>query len=146
MGFKVISFLVLFLIVSPISNSQTAIIDFPVTIIGNDVGARSMTQRKVKDCFKGKYIKWPNKNAVLLVLPSSKHPKAELYSELLYNKSYYFVKKYWYSLVFQGRYSAPFFFDSDAEIIEFISKNKGAIGMISNDKDISIEQKIMIVK
>ena len=29
---------------------------------------------------------------------------------------------------------------------EFISKNKGAIGMISNDKDFSIEQKIMIVK
>ena len=74
---------------------------------------------------------------MIIVLPSSKHTNAEKISEYIYSKSFYGVKKFWLSIVFQGRFSAPHFMDSDEEIVEFVSKNKGAIGLVSNKTNVS---------
>ena len=41
------------------------------------------------------------------------------------------MQKFWLSLVFQGRNNPPVFLDSDKDIISYIEKNPGAIGIIS---------------
>ncbi|MBL6667244.1 MAG: hypothetical protein ISP69_01100 [Crocinitomicaceae bacterium] len=148
MGFRliIISFSMVFLSSSFFVKAQDAIIDFPVTIIGNGVGKRALSQEKLKSYFSGEFNNWPNKKRVIIVLPSSKHPHVELYSHLLYGKSFYFVKKYWYSLVFQGRFEAPFFFDSDEEIISFVQNNVGALSIISLDREFDSDKIITIEK
>ena len=103
-----------------------------------------MNEQTLKEYFKGKYNKWPNNKTVIVALTSSKHPKVELYSDLLYNKSFFAVKKYWYSLVFQGRNEHPYFFSSDQEIIEFVKLNPGAIAIVEKSSAIPENLKIQV--
>lgn len=110
--------------------SQINADDFSLVLIGNNTGIEKLSKSKMVQFFNGKYNRWPNKQNVIIVLPSSKHPKVELYSNTIYNKSFYKVKKYWFSLVFQGRFNPPHFFDSDQEIIDFVSKNKGSFSVV----------------
>jgi len=124
--------------------SQVNLDDFSIVVIGNDLGLSSLSESMLKNCFKGKYNNWPNKKAVVIALPSSKHKKVELYSSLLYNKSFYSVKKYWYSLVFQGRNDPPYFFGSDEEIIEFVKSTPGAIGIVIDTNQILEKLKIQV--
>ncbi|MFY7667658.1 MAG: hypothetical protein ACOVQG_02880 [Crocinitomicaceae bacterium] len=99
-------------------------------IIGNNTGLKSMSESNFKSCMKGKYNFWDNDNQVLIVLPSSNHPDAEEISKLVYSKSHTSVRKYWLSLVFQGRVASPKFCDSDEEMIDFVKSRKGAIGIV----------------
>lgn len=134
--------ILLFLVNGSDLNGQINLFDFPIVVIGNNTGANKMNEQILKEYFKGKYNKWPNNKMVIVALASSKHPKVELYSDLLYNKSFFAVKKYWYSLVFQGRNDPPYFFASDQEIIDFVMLNPGSIAIV--EKSSKIPEKLMI--
>lgn len=125
-------------------NSQINLDDFSIVVIGNNTGTKKMNEQTLKEYFKGKYNKWPNNKTVIVALASSKHPKVQLYSDLLYNKSFFAVKKYWYSLVFQGRNEHPYFFSSDQEIIEFVKLNPGAIAIVEKSSAIPENLKIQV--
>lgn len=125
-------------------NSQINLDDFSIVVIGNNTGTKKMNEQTLKEYFKGKYNKWPNNKTVIVALASSKHPKVQLYSDLLYNKSFFAVKKYWYSLVFQGRNDHPYFFSSDQEIIEFVKLNPGAIAIVEKSSAIPENLKIQV--
>jgi hypothetical protein len=125
-------------------DSQINLADFSVVLIGNETGVVSMSESQMKDCFKGKNHSWPNRKSVKIVLASSKHPKVELYSNLIYNKSFYSVKKYWYSLVFQGRSNPPYFIASDQQVIEFIAGNPGSIAIVQDSDLIPNHLRIQI--
>ena len=146
MGFKLILFLLTFVTIMSTSNldSQIDLADFSVVLIGNETGVVSMSESQMKDYFKGKDNSWPNRKSVKIVLASSKHPKVELYSSLIYNKSFYSVKKYWYSLVFQGRSNPPYFFASDQQVIEFIGENPGSIAIVQDSDLIPNHLRIQI--
>ena len=98
----------------------------------------------LKEYFKGKHNNWPNKKSVVIALASSKHKKVELYSSLVFNKSFYAVKKHWYSLVFQGRNDPPYFFASDQALIDFVKSTPGAIAIVEDTKEIPEHLKIRI--
>jgi ABC-type phosphate transport system substrate-binding protein len=106
-------------------------------IIANGTDLTEITFQDLIKYYRGKFNSWESKVDVIIVLPSSKHTNAEKISEYIYSKSFYGVKKFWLSIVFQGRFSAPHFMDSDEEIVEFVSKNKGAIGLVSNKTNVS---------
>jgi len=113
-------------------------------VIGNNTGFKSMNESNFKSYMKGKYNFWDNDNQVLIVLPSSNHPDAEEISKLVYSKSHTSVRKYWLSLVFQGRVASPKFCDSDEEIIDFVKSKKGAIALVKRSAIISDNLKISI--
>lgn len=108
-----------------------------IQIIGNGTGLTEITFSDLKHYYRGEHNSWDSRAEVIIVLPSSKHKDSERISKEIYSKSYYGVKKFWLSLVFQGRFNAPQFFDSDKEIAEFVAKNKGAIGLVSKKTNIA---------
>lgn len=112
--------------------------------IGNNIGENSMTLTTIINVFKAKKTSWSNSAPVIIVLPSSKSPYAGEVSKYIYNTGFTSVQKFWLSEVFQGRSKPPVFFDSDEEIIQFIQKNEGAIGVIINDKQLNIPAKLII--
>ena len=105
-------------------------------LIGNQTGVKQVSQSKISSYFQGRIKKWPSLEKVKVVLPSSKHKSVEEYSNVIYDKSFYSVKKFWFSLVFQGRFDAPFFLDSDEDIIEFVRMNRGSFALVHNDESI----------
>lgn len=136
--------ILLFLVNGYDLNSQITLDDFSIVVIGNNTGTKKMNETTIKQYFKGKYNKWPNNKTVIIALASSKHPKVDLYSDLLYNKSFFAVKKYWYSLVFQGRNDPPYFFASDQELIEFVKLNPGTIAIVEKSSKVPEHLKIKL--
>lgn len=104
-----------------------------VIIIGNKTGFESASMKEVKQIFRGKYSSWRNNEQVTIVLPSSKSESAVGVALTIYGTSVSSMQRYWLSLVFQGRFSAPMFLETDQEIVAYVKKTAGAIGVISGD-------------
>lgn len=102
-------------------------------VLANGIGKSELSVDELKNVFKPKFNKWPNGVAVVIVLPGQASALKEGVASDIYNSTFSGVQKYWLSLVFQGRFDAPYFFDSDEEVIRFVSKTKGAIGFVSAD-------------
>jgi hypothetical protein len=99
-------------------------------ILGNDIGIKSSSVKHIQSIFRGKYSTWSNRQGVIIVLPSKKNESCISVTAFLYESSITAMQKFWLSQVFQGRSNAPVFLDSDEEIILFVRKNAGAIGIV----------------
>jgi ABC-type phosphate transport system substrate-binding protein len=104
-------------------------------IIGNSVDIKSASIKHIQSIFRGKYSSWNNRQTVIIVLPSRKNETCQNVSSFLYETSITGMQKYWLSQVFQGRSNPPVFLDTDKDIINYIEKNPGAIGIISRSNN-----------
>jgi hypothetical protein len=111
-------------------------------IIGNNVDIKSASLKHTQSVFRGKYSTWNNRQTVIIVLPSKKNENCQRVASYLYETSITGMQKYWLSLVFQGRSNPPVFLDTDEEILNYVQKNKGAIGIISRS---SIDPKSALI-
>lgn len=102
-----------------------------VTIIANKTGFTSNSAKEIKQVFRGKYSNWSTRQQVIIVLPASRASSAEIVATTVYGNTVSGVQKYWLALVFQGRANPPVFLDSDEEIINYVKKTSGAIGVVS---------------
>jgi hypothetical protein len=99
-------------------------------LMGNDIGIKSASIKHIRSIFRGKYSSWNNKQTVIIVLPSKKNTSIKDVSSYIYETSTTGMQKFWLSQVFQGRSNPPVFLDSDEEIIRYVAKNPGAIGIV----------------
>jgi ABC-type phosphate transport system substrate-binding protein len=106
--------------------------DAQFVVIGNGVGDQELTKAKLRTIFRGEQQYWADNRRILLVLPSSKFSQVESIMNHIYNQRATSVHKFWLSLVFQGRAQAPVFVDDPQEVVDYVGKNKGAIGVIIN--------------
>lgn len=106
-----------------------------LVIIGNNIGTVSMKKNSLINVFKGRLDSWNNNATVKIVLPSQKNESAALTAKVIYGTTVKGMQKFWLSLVFQGRANPPVFLDSDEEIIRYVQKNPGSIGIIRKDMD-----------
>jgi hypothetical protein len=102
-------------------------------IIGNQTGLSQLNTAQLKEYFKGKYTLWNSGKSVKVVLHSSQSQHALILAKLLYNTTQQGVQKYWLSLVFQGRANPPVFLDNDSDIVNYVTKTPGAIGLIDRN-------------
>ena len=63
-------------------------------------------------------------------MPSNKSDFADDFASSVLQMTQPALQKYWLGLVFQGRSNAPVFLNSSAEILEYVKRNQGAIGMV----------------
>ncbi|MFN6040020.1 MAG: hypothetical protein ACK452_16240 [Bacteroidota bacterium] len=114
-------------------------------VLANSSSSTEMNFNEAKSYIKGKYNFWNNNNKVIIVLPSTKNPSSSKVAQKFYNTNPDGVKRYWLSLVFQGRSTSPVFLDTDKEIAEYILKNPGAIGVVSEEQWKATEEKYRII-
>ena len=115
-----------------------------VVYFGNDIGMSSISNDKVQRVFTGKETLWKNGKTVIICLPGTKSPKAQEVFTKVYNKSVKEVQKFWLSLVFQGRAKSPMFFDSEQEMVDFVKRTPGAIGVVTADKRSIVPSNLLI--
>lgn len=113
-----------------------------ITIIGNQIGDEQLTKSKANEIFRGRSTLWSNGKVVVLVLPSQRNDNSTLVARTVYQTTVKGMLKYWLALVFQGRGNPPVFLDSDKDILEYVLKTPGAIGLIS--QEFQIEKNIEI--
>lgn len=103
-----------------------------LSIIGNKIGVTQLKAQEARNIFRANKTTWPNKIAVTIALPSPKSITSEPVARLIYGTRPTSVQKFWLSLVFQGRATPPNFFETDQELIQFVQRTPGAIGVISS--------------
>jgi hypothetical protein len=105
----------------------------PYQLIGNQTGLKEVSIREAKELLKGRNSLWANGEVVSIALPSSKSDYAELVAREIYGTSVNGMQKYWLSLVIQGRGSSPAFFTKPEELLDWVRRTPGAIGILPAD-------------
>jgi ABC-type phosphate transport system substrate-binding protein len=138
---KIAFFFCLFTGIGSLSCLAQALDGFVVA--GNKTGLTTVNKKQLARIFQGRESIWKTGEEVVLVMPSAKSESGGPFAEKVLNMSYTALQKYWLVLVFQGRASAPVFLNSNAEMLDYIKRNPGAIGVLKMpekevDKDLII--------
>jgi hypothetical protein len=115
----------LFLLAAPQVRAQDTL-----AAIANQNGApTALSFKELRAVLMGEKQRWDNGTKVVIALIKTNNSLGETICKVVFNMKPDELNKYWLSLVFQGKASAPYFFNSVAELEDFISQNPGAIGI-----------------
>jgi ABC-type phosphate transport system substrate-binding protein len=101
--------------------------------VANVKGVTALSSKEVVQIFRNGRSLWPTGEKVIIVLPSNKSDFAEIVARKLYGGNVTSMQKFWLALVFQGRANPPVFFQSSEEILAYVAKNPGAIGVLQKN-------------
>lgn len=102
-----------------------------LVIIGNlSIGESTLSKKEIKLIFLGKKSVWDDGTKVVFAIHKNEHLTERFLKEYV-EKSPHMYSNYWRKLVFSGKGSSPPIFDSDQEMIKFVSESKGAIGYVA---------------
>jgi ABC-type phosphate transport system substrate-binding protein len=91
----------------------------------------SLTRAEVSRLFLKKTAKWKDGQAVLPVDQERVSPVRQAFSASVHEKDVDAISSYWQVLVFSGRDVPPRIVKSDAEVLQFVRDNPGAVGYVS---------------
>ncbi len=103
-----------------------------IIILNNNVKASDINKSIVKKIYSGYKTKWDNNDSIDLTVML----KSELHEKFLkkyVKKTPSQFKMTWRQMMFTGKGSQPKNFKTIKEVVEYVSKNEGAIGYVSAD-------------
>ncbi|MEW6990085.1 phosphate ABC transporter substrate-binding protein [Colwelliaceae bacterium 6441] len=102
-----------------------------VTVIVHPNNANALDAKTIKKIFLGKSKKFTDGSQALPIALNGGETREQFLNKVI-GKSESQIKAYWSKLIFTGKGQAPKSVDSDAEVIELVSKNPNLIGYISD--------------
>ena len=113
--------------------------------ISNQKGPPSeMDLSELKAVFKGEKQRWRDGTKISIALMKPNNPIGKSIGKKIYDMTSDELNKFWFQLVFQGKVSAPNFFNSVSELENFVAQNPGAIG-ITNETAHTAEVKTVAI-
>src|SRR5436305_6562759 len=120
-------FILLLVSLSFISKGQQT----TLVAVGNSSDApATMKLSELKSILMGERQRWKSGDKILIALMKTNTPVGKATSERIYDMTGDELNKFWLALVFQGKAQAPNFFNSPAELANFVAQNPGAIGIL----------------
>lgn len=102
--------------------------DFVVVANGTDLSELSVPE--VRRIFRGEQSIWPTKQPVTVVLPSARADFTDLFARQALGMTRAAMQRYWLAIVFQGRANPPVPQDSAAEVLAYVQRTPGAVGLV----------------
>lgn len=101
--------------------------------IGNpSITASTLTKDDISKIFFGKKIEWKDKSKIIIAF--QKNPAIHnLFLKKYIHQSPSRFANFWKRQIFTGKVSTLNRFNSDEEVVKFISETKGSIGYVSPD-------------
>lgn len=101
-----------------------------LTVITNTNGAPAdLKLSELKSILKGERQRWRSGTKIIIALMKTNTNPGKSTCRKIYDMSADELNKFWLALVFQGKAQAPDFFNSAAELENFVAQNPGAIGI-----------------
>ncbi len=127
MSFRILSLIAIISLLCAFGSVQAGEI---VIIVNSASGISEATAADVSKLFRGKASSI-SEIKVVPVDQSENSPVRTDFSDKILGRSVQKMAKYWKKQVFAGKGEPPKMVSSDADVIEFIKKNKNAVGYIS---------------
>jgi len=89
----------------------------------------------VADAFLKKVTRWPNGEPIRPVDLSDRSAARHVFVERVLSRSMSAVRSYWQQQIFSGRNIPPPELDTDADVVAYVAKHRGAIGYVSLGAD-----------
>ncbi|HVE61827.1 MAG TPA: hypothetical protein VNA26_08405 [Chitinophagaceae bacterium] len=126
MALKILLLLIFLSVVSVAKSQEGALV-----VIGNQQGVPAILKySELRSILMGEKQRWRNGSKIVIALMKTNTATGKITSKKLYDMSGDELNKFWLSLVFQGKAPAPAFFNTAAELQNFVSQNPGSIGII----------------
>jgi ABC-type phosphate transport system substrate-binding protein len=94
--------------------------------------ATSLTRASVARMFMKKITEWPDGSDVAPVDQERTSEVRDTFSREIHQRDADAVSAYWQTLVYSGRETPPPIKRSDAEVLDYVRSNPGAIGYVSD--------------
>ena len=137
----VLSFLVMMAVTQAYSQES-------LSVIANQEGAPTeLSFKELKSVFLGEKQRWDAGNKVMIALMKTNTKLGLTVCSKVYGMKPDQMNKYWLALVFQGKVSAPYYFNSSTDLQNFVAQNPGAVGILdesvnnSEIKTVSVDGK-----
>ena len=101
-------------------------------IVNQQNASSSISKKEVSDLFLKKKTKWNSGTTVTPVDLNANSKIREDFSQQIHGKGISAIRNFWQQAAFSGTASAPPEKANDAEVIDFVKKNAGAVGYVSN--------------
>ncbi len=102
----------------------------PVVIVHPDSGVQSLTRDDVINIFMGRQKRLPSGIVALPVEQARPAATRARFYQLLVKKDLPDISAYWARLLYSGQAQPPRQADSAEEVLELVSQNRGAIGVV----------------
>ena len=122
-------FIFLILLIANIAHAQQD----SLTVIANHKGApKAMSFKELKAVFKGEKKRWRDGTKIVITLMKTSTPAGAMTTKKVYQMATDELNRYWVTMVFRGQAKAPRSVDSEEELVKFVTKTPGAIGVVSS--------------
>jgi len=91
----------------------------------------SLSADQVEKLFLKKVTRWDTGGEVQPVDQADSSPVRASFCQEILGKDVPAIKSYWQKMIFSGRATPPPELSSDAEVLEFVRSNRGAIGYVA---------------
>ncbi len=113
-----------------------------VVVVNARSGVERLTQDDVINIFLGRYRQFPSGLAALPVDQPENLPEKARFYRVLVNKDLPEINAYWARLIFSGKTSPPYQAKSAAGVMDWLARNRGAIGYIERSQ---VDARVKIV-
>lgn len=134
----------IFAVVGSSIPAATADEDFKV-IVNQANSTTSISKKNLSDCFmkEAKTYTWISGQYVVPVDLSATSETRQRFSKKIHGRDASAVKNYWQRQIFSGRAVPPAEKGSDAEVLEFVRNNPGAVGYVSAEAEVGAGVKVL---
>ena len=99
-------------------------------VVNKENKATSVTSDELNRIFLGKKTLWDSGTRVVPAMPEEESPAGEVFLAGTLKKSVSQFRAYWKRLLFSGGGAVPKVFRNSAQLIDFVARQPGAIGVV----------------
>ena len=103
-----------------------------ISVIVHPNNASNLNQKTISKLYLGKSSSFPGGGKAVPMNILEGHDLTNEFNKKVLGKSDAQLKSYWSKLVFTGKGTPPKEVSSEADMIQFVSENQGAIGYVSS--------------
>lgn len=107
-----------------------ATVPFDFVVVANGSGLSEVTVPELRRIFRGEQSLWSTKQPVSVVLPSARAEFTDRFARQVLGMTRAGMQRYWLALVFQGRANPPVLQDSAADVLAYVQRTPGAVGLV----------------
>ncbi len=102
-----------------------------VVVVHGDNPATSVTRSFLADAFLKRVTRWPDDQAIRPVDLDDDSDVHSAFARTVLRRSVTAVRNYWQQIIFTGRGVPPVALSSDAAVIAYVTRHRGAVGYVS---------------